>query len=58
MTEDDNQDSFSRGAKLLIGAALLSFCIGIVFFLTLATQRSGDKIVPDAGPAAVSGNAS
>tara|TARA_R110002096_G_scaffold44526_4_gene120023 strand:- start:265 stop:477 length:213 start_codon:yes stop_codon:yes gene_type:complete len=37
-------------AKLIIGGIVLSFGIGVVFFLTIAQQRSGELIPIDAAP--------
>ena len=50
MDDQQNRDTFGRGGKWLIAGILASFSIGVVFFLTLAMQRSGDPIPPDAGP--------
>jgi len=33
-----------------IAGIALSFCIGVVFFLTIAQSRSGDPIPVDAAP--------
>jgi hypothetical protein len=41
--------SFS-GGKLIIACAIVSFCIGVGFFLTIAQSKSGDPIPPDAAP--------
>jgi hypothetical protein len=37
-------------AILVIGGIVLSFGIGVVFFATIAQQRSGDLIPDDAAP--------
>ncbi len=36
-------------AKLVIGGIVLSFSIGVFFFLTIAQERSGEEIRHDAG---------
>ncbi len=57
VSDTENRDSFATGGKWLIAGIVLSFCVGMVFFLTLARQRSGDPIPPDAGPSLSRGDA-
>jgi len=48
---DENRDRSpltSPFAWLFIGGVVLTFLLGIVFFLTIAQQRSGDLIPLDA----------
>ncbi len=44
----DEDASNNKVGWILIGAAIFSFIVGGIFFLTLGQQRSGDPIVFDA----------
>lgn len=50
MPGDRKAGSSSGVGFLIIGGILVSFVLGGVFFLTIAQQRTGDAIPPDAAP--------
>ena len=47
---DDTKENSMTHLWWLAAAALLSFTIGVVFFLTIAQTKSGDPIPVDAAP--------
>ena len=50
MPEDSNPLFASNAGKVIIGCVILSFCIGVGFFLTIAQTKSGDPIPPAPAP--------
>ncbi|MCP4444767.1 MAG: hypothetical protein GY811_05405 [Myxococcales bacterium] len=47
--DEANESAISKHfAKLFVGCVVVSFIVGIVFFFTLAQQRSGSPIPQDA----------